>query len=308
MEKDYQIIDSKFEEFIYPYADVERLYTGTRYGEGPVYFGDRQYFVWSDIPNDRLLCWDERTGAVRVYRQPNNGNGLTNNGNGNTRDRQGRLITCEQGARRVIREEWDGKITILADKYEGKRINSPNDVVVKSDDTVWFTDPAYGIVDDYDGNVAESELGNDYVFRCDPQTGSLEVVADDLEKPNGLAFSPDEKILYISDTSGFGGEGAHHIKAYDVVDGKKLTNGRVVAVTDVGIPDGFRLDIEGFIWSSAGDGVHCFSPEGALLGKIRIPEVVSNVTFGGIKKNRLFMTGVTSLYSVFLCRRGLQWP
>lgn len=298
----YKIINPKFEQFILNNVHIEKLFTGTRWAEGPVYFGDAGCLLWSDIPNNRIMRWSEETG-VTVYRQP------SNYSNGHTRDRQGRLVSCEHGARRVTRTEWDGTITVLADNYQGKKLNSPNDVVVKSDDSVWFSDPPYGIMGDYEGHKSESELGHNYVFRWDPQSGELEIVADDFDKPNGLAFSPDEKILYIADTgASHDPNGPRHIRAFDVVDGKKLANSRVFAEIDTGLSDGFRLDTEGYIWTSAGDGVHCFSPQGELMGKILIPEVISNCTFGGVKKNRLFMTATTSLYAVYLNRRGAQTP
>jgi len=258
--------------------------------------------VWSDIPNNRMLKWTAG-GGVTEFRKP------SNYANGHTRDREGRLVSCEHGARRVTRTEWDGSITVLADKYKGKRLNSPNDVVVKSDGTVWFTDPPYGILSDYEGHKGESEIGACHVYRFDPKTGKLTIAADDFDKPNGLAFSPDEKILYIADTgASHDPEGPRHIRAFKVGKDGKLTGGKVFAVCDSGLFDGFRCDEDGNIWSSAGDGVHCFSPKGELLGKIRVPEVVSNVTFGGPKKNRLFITATTSLYAIYLNRRGVQWP
>lgn len=302
LETHYQINDPQFKNFIIPNAQLEQLYTGTRWAEGPVYFGDGQFLIWSDIPNNRMMRWTADTG-VGVFRQP------SNYSNGNTRDRQGRLVTCEHGMRRVTRTDWNGKITVLADNYQGKRLNSPNDVVVKSDGSVWFTDPPYGILSDYEGEQAESEQEANYVFRWDAQSGELGVVAGDFVKPNGLAFSPDETTLYISDTGlSHDSEGPHHIRAFDVVDGVRLKNGRLFAETDSGVPDGFRIDTEGNLWTSAEDGIHCFSPQGELLGKIFIPEVVSNCTFGGIKKNRLFITATTSLYAIYLNRRGAQMP
>jgi gluconolactonase len=249
-----------------------------------------------------ILQWAEGLG-VRVYRHP------SNNSNGHTRDRQGRLVSCEHGARRVTRTEHDGSITVLADRYKGKRLNSPNDVVVKSDGSVWFTDPPYGIMSDYEGHKAKSEIGACNVYRIDPKSGDLAVVADDFNKPNGIAFSPDEQILYIADTGGsHDPDGEHHIRAFDVVGGKKLRNGWVFAEISPGMADGFRIDTDGNIWTSAGDGVHCFSPKGELLGKIRVPEAVSNVCFGGPKRNRLFITATTSLYAVYVGQVGAQRP
>jgi gluconolactonase len=249
-----------------------------------------------------MLKWTPG-GGVTEFRRP------SNYANGHTRDREGRLVSCEHGARRVTRTEWDGSVTVLADKYRGKRLNSPNDVVVKSDGSIWFTDPPYGILSDYEGHKGESEIGACHVYRIDPKSGKVEIVADDFDKPNGLAFSPNEKILYIADTgASHDPEGPRHIRAFKVGKDGKLSGGKVFAVCDSGLFDGFRLDEDGNIWSSAADGVHCFSPKGELLGKIKVPEVVSNVTFGGPKKNRLFITATTSLYAITLNRRGVQWP
>lgn len=300
--EDYVIVHPGFRSFILRNAHVERLHTGSRWCEGPVYFGDADTLLWSDIPNNRMLRWTE-TGGVSEFRKP------SNYANGHTRDRQGRLVSCEHGTRRVTRTEHDGRITVLADSYQGKRLNSPNDVVVKSDSSIWFTDPSYGILSDYEGHAAESELGRCYVFRLDPDSGELRIVADDFEKPNGLAFSPDESLLYISDT-GVSHKPDHprHIRAFEVQDGGVLAKGRVFTDIDVGVSDGFRLDTDGNVWTSAGDGVHCYAPSGELMGKVLVPEVVSNCTFGGPKKNRLFITATTSLYSVYLTRRGAQTP
>lgn len=301
-ESSYEFIDERFRYCVLPNAWVDTLYTGTRWAEGPVYFADGDYLLWSDIPNNRMLRWTE-SGGVSVFRQP------SNYVNGNTRDRQGRLVSCEQGGRRITRTEYDGRITVLADSYQGKRLNSPNDVIVKSDDTVWFTDPPYGILSDHEGYKAESELGACYVFRFDPRSGKLDIVADDFAKPNGLAFSLDEKILYVADTGlSHDPNGPHHIRALDVSDGGSLGNSRLFADISPGAPDGFRVDTDGNIWTSAGDGVHCYSAAGELLGKIHIPEVVANVTFGGPRKNRLFIAGTTSLYAVYLACNGVQTP
>ncbi len=298
----YDIITPAFRNLVLANAQVETLFTGTRWGEGPVWFGDVGCLLWSDIPNNRMLRWVEGVG-VSIFRQPSNFS------NGNTRDLQGRLVTCEHGARRVSRTEYDGRITVIADSYKGKRLNSPNDVVVKSDGTIWFTDPPYGILTDYEGGRAESELGANNVFRFDPRTGDLAVVADDFVKPNGLAFSPDETILYVSDTAqSHDPKGVHHIRALAVKDGSRLATGKVFVEVSPGMSDGFRLDEHGNVWTSAGDGVHCYSPSGELLGKVRIPEVVANVTFGGPRKNRLFVAGATSLYSIYLACRGIQTP
>ena len=298
----YEIIDRRFSDLIDPVAFLETLHTGNRWAEGPVWFADLRCLVWSDIPNDRMLRWDEETGAVSLFRA-----GIANP-NGNTRDAQGRLITCMQGERRVVRTEWDGSLTVLADAYEGRRLNSPNDVVVKSDGSVWFTDPNYGIISDYVGRKADQEQEGCHVYRLDPASGELTVVADDFSMPNGLAFSPDESRLYVSD-SGFltDPRAPHHLRVFDVENGR-LFRSRVFADVDPGIPDGFRVDALGHLWVSAWDGVQCFSPDGTLLGKIRVPEVVANVAFGGPRNNRLFITATTSVYAVFLNTRGLRYP
>jgi gluconolactonase len=298
MSGDFEVVDERFRFMILGNAWVEKLHGGMLWAEGPVWSADGNYLLWSDIPNNVILQWAEGLG-VRVYRHP------SNNSNGHTRDRQGRLVSCEHGARRVTRTEHDGSITVLADRYKGKRLNSPNDVVVKSDGSVWFTDPPYGIMSDYEGHKAKSEIGACNVYRIDPKSGDLSVVADDFNKPNGIAFSPDEQTLYVADTGGsHDPNGEHHIRAFDVVGGKRLRNGRVFAEISPGLADGFRLDTDGNVWTSAGDGVHCFSPKGVLLGKVRVPEVVSNVCFGGPKRNRLFMTASQSLYAVYVATRG----
>lgn len=300
LSESFKVIDPRFAEYVMGNVHVEKLYTGCRWSEGPVYFGDGRFLLWSDIPNNRIMRWDETDGSVSVFRQP------SNNSNGHTRDRQGRLVGCEHGGRRVTRTEPDGTITVLADNYQGKRLNSPNDVVVKSDGSIWFTDPPYGILSEYEGDQAESEIGASYVYRIDGGDGALTVVADDFDKPNGLAFSPDESILYIADTgASHDPDGPRHIRALDVSsDGAHLSNSRLFATCDVGLFDGFRCDTDGNVWSSAGDGVHCYLPDGTLIGKILVPEVVANVVFGGVKKNRLFICGTTSIYSVYLNRRG----
>lgn len=300
---DFEIIDKRFKKYAIPNAWVEKIHTGARWAEGPVYFADGRYLVWSDIPNNRMLRWTEETEQVSVFRAP------SNYSNGNTRDREGRLVSCEHGLRRVTRTEHDGKIAVLADNYRGKRLNSPNDVVVKADGTVWFTDPTYGILTDYEGYQADSELGACNVFCCDPRDGTLRVIADDFVKPNGLAFSVDESVLYVADSGRtHDADAPHHIRAFRVSDGNEISGGEIFAQIDPGIPDGFRLDVDGNLWVSAADGVQCFSSRGELLGRIRIPEVVANLTFGGPKKNRLFITATTSLYSVFVGTNGVQTP
>jgi gluconolactonase len=298
----FEVIDPRFRMMTLGNAWVEKLAGGCLWAEGPVWFAEGEYLLWSDIPNNRMLQWAEGMG-MRTYRHP------ANNSNGNTRDREGRLVSCEHGARRVTRTEHDGTIAVLAERYQGKRLNSPNDVVVKSDGSVWFTDPPYGIMSDYEGHKAASELGKCYVFRIDPHSGELAVVADDFDKPNGLAFSPDESLLYIADTGGsHTPNGPRHIRRFSVGTGGKLAGGEVFATCTAGLFDGFRLDTDGNLWSSAGDGVHCFAPDGAMLGKIKVPEVVANVCFGGAKRNRLFICGTTSLYAVYVAQTGAQRP
>jgi gluconolactonase len=303
MESPFEIIDERFRRLRVPAALLDKLYTGARFTEGPVYFGDHRCLIFSDVPSSRMLRWDETTGNVTVFRTD------SNYSNGNTRDREGRLVTCEHATRRVTRTELDGSITVVVDRWQGKRLNSPNDVVVKSDGTIWFTDPVYGISSYFEGGRAESEIGACNVFRFDPRDGSLSVVVDDFSRPNGLAFSPDESVLYIVD-SGIAPDpnGPHHIRAFDVSDGKTLKNGGVLAEVAPGVPDGFRVDVEGNIWCTAGDGVHCFTPRGDLIGKIKVPEVCGNVVFGGPHRNRLFICGHTSIYAVFVNVCGAQTP
>lgn len=296
----FEAIDPSFNDCFVGHARVERLWTGARWSEGPVWNAAGRYLVWSDIPNNRMMRFDETDGSVSVFRQP------SNNSNGNTVDRQGRLVTCEHLARRVTRTEFDGSITVIADSFEGKRLNSPNDVVVKSDGSIWFTDPTYGILMDYEGDRADSEIGACHVYRVDP-SGKITQVTDDYVKPNGLAFSPDESRLYIADTGVTHTPGGPaHIRVHDVQDDGSLTGGDVFAECTVGLFDGFRLDRDGRIWSSAADGVHCIAPDGTLIGKILIPELVGNVCFGGPKLNRLFICGTTSLYSAYLNVNGVS--
>jgi gluconolactonase len=274
-------------------AWTERLFTGGRWLEGPTYFPAGRYLVFSDIPNDRLLRWDETSNVVSVFRSP------ARFANGHTRDRLGRLVSCEQGSRRVVRTEADGTLQVLADAYENRRLNSPNDIVERSDGSLWFTDPSYGIDSDYEGHRAPSEQRGCFVYRLDPATGRLTVVADDLVRPNGLAFSEDETTLYIADTH------EKHIRAFDVTD-DGLTGGDVLCTCQAGSFDGLRLDDEGRIWAAAHDGVHCISPEGELLGRLLLPEVVSNLTFGGSQRNLLFITASSTLYALRVNFRGLR--
>jgi gluconolactonase len=294
-----QSLDPRFEKYKLGSAAVERLWTGARWAEGPVYFGDGRFLLFSDIPNNRILRWNEDTGAVSVFRQP------SNNANGHTRDRQGRLISCEHDARRVVRTEYDGSITVLADSYRGKPLNAPNDVVVTSDDAIWFTDPGYGILWEYEGHHATPEIPN-AVYRIDPRTGALELKIDDFDRPNGLCFSPDEKRLYVVDSGS-----PKHIRACDVVDGK-LVNSSVFADMKPGTSDGIRVDRDGNLWASAAwggagyDGVHIFAPDGDRIGMIHLPEGCANLCFGGRKKNRLFMAASMSLYSLYVDAIGAR--
>lgn len=297
----YESFDSKFRSLVNQTARVEKLYEGCRWAEGPAYFPAGRYLIWSDIPNNRMLRYDENDGHVSIFRAP------SYHSNGNTVDRTGRLVSCEHASRRVTRTNYDGTITILAEFHKGKRFNSPNDVVVKSDGSVWFTDPTYGIDSDYEGGRAESEIGGSHIYRIDPHSGVISCVADDFIKPNGLAFSPDESRLYISDTGRTHGDHhPAHIRIFDVASNGSLKNGRVFADCSKGIFDGFRVDEAGRLWSSAEDGVHCLDAEGTLIGKIHVPETVANVCFGGLHRNRLYICGTTSLYSTYLFDNGTR--
>jgi len=294
-------LDPRFKKYHLMQSSVERLFTGARWSEGPVWFGDQRCLIWSDIPNNRMLRWDEETGAVGVFRKP------SNNANGNTRDRQGRLVTCEHLSRRVTRTEIDGAITVICDRFEGKRLNSPNDIVVKSDGSIWFTDPHFGIIGNYEGEVAPSELPMN-VYRVDGKSGAVTVVADGIKAPNGLAFSPDEKKLYIVASR----DEPRKILAYDVSgDGSKLANGKVlIDAGPQGTPDGFRVDVDGNLWCGWGmtpelDGVRVFSSQGEPIGHISLPERCANVCFGGRLRNRLFMAASHSLYSLYVNTQGV---
>ncbi len=299
-------IDPRFEKYRQGNAAVERLWTGARWAEGPAWFGDGRFLLFSDIPNNRILRWTEEIGEVSVFRSP------SNYANGHTRDRQGRLISCEHDSRRVTRTEPDGSITVLMDRYQGKRLNAPNDVVVHSNGTLWFTDPGYGILSDYEGHIDTFELPPN-VYRLDPATGEATVVASEMARPNGLCFSPDEKHLYIVDTGQPAGK-PKPIYVFDVVEGRKLTNGRLFCDMGKGNSDGIRCDVDGNLWAAAGwggkdyDGVHVFAPDGKLIGQIRLPETCANLCFGGAKHNRLFMAASQSLYALYVNTRGAQVP
>lgn len=296
----FEVIDPRFRKLALPYVHVEKLYTGCRWAEGPAWFAAGRYLIWSDIPNDRVLRFDETDGSVSVFRQP------AMYSNGHTVDLQGRLVSCEHLTRCVSRTEVNGERTVLAERYQGKRLNSPNDVVVKSDGSIWFTDPSYGIDSDYEGEASTSEIGANNVYRIDQAGGSVSIVASDFAQPNGLAFSPDESLLYVADTGlTHSADGPHHVRRFRVAaDGRSVSGGEVFATCAVGLHDGFRVDVRGNLWLSAGDGVHCIAADGSLLGKILIPESVANVCFGGPKLNRLFICATTSLYAVFLNTRA----
>jgi len=292
--------DDRFLGLAYPNVHVEKLYEQCRWAEGPVYFAAGRYLLWSDIPNDRVLRWDETNGVVSIFRHPC---GYTN---GHAIDREGRLVSCEHGRRCVSRTEHDGSRTMLADRFHGRRLNSPNDVVVKSDGSIWFTDPSYGIESEYEGHVGDREIDGCHIYRIDPQSGDINSVATDFERPNGLAFSPDERSLYIVD-SGFshGADKPRHIRVFNVADdGSTLSDGKVLVSCQTGIFDGLRIDEAGNLWVGAGDGVHCYAPDGSALGRICLPEAVANVCFGGAKRNRLFICATRSLYAVYLNVQG----
>ena len=299
------VVDPAFERYRLPLAKVERIAHGMRWAEGPVWLGDSRTLVWSDVPGNTMYRWTEDAasdgGVVSTFRKP------SNNGNGNTRDRQGRIITCEHLTRRVTRTEYDGRITVLADSYQGKRFNSPNDVVVKSDGSIWFTDPFFGITGYYEGEKAAQELPTN-VYRIAPD-GTLSVAAEGINQPNGLAFSPDEKLLYIVESRSV----PRRILAYDVSDQQTLSNGRVFIDAGPGTPDGFRVDVDGNLWCGWGmgqaglDGVHVFNPQGKLIGRIDLPERCANLCFGGVHRNRLFMAASTSVYSLYVNTQGVAY-
>lgn len=298
----YEYVDKIFYDLTVPTVELEVLFDGCRWAEGPVWFNDGGYLVWSDIPNNRLLRWVPDIG-VSVFRTP------SNYINGNTRDRQGRLVSCSHGARAVLRTEPDGSITVLADRYKGKRLNSPNDVVVKSDGTIWFTDPTYGILSDYEGYKSDPEQDGCYVYCLDPASGDLRVVIDDFKKPNGLAFSPDESILYVAESgSSHDPDCPSHIRQFEVTGQNTVRAGKVFAEIDTGLPDGFRVDVQGNVWTSAGHNVNCYNRAGALVGRIKLDNAVSNVTFGGPRRNQLFITCTRKLYSIFVGVSGVQRP
>ncbi|MBI1394511.1 MAG: SMP-30/gluconolactonase/LRE family protein [Betaproteobacteria bacterium] len=295
------ILDQSFAKYRLNLTRVERIAHGFRWCEGPVWFGDGRFLLWSDIPNNRIMKWEEETGAVSVFRKP------SGHANGNTRDRQGRLVTCEHSGRRISRTEYDGTITTVADAFEGRRLNSPNDVVVKSDGSIWFTDPPFGLLGYYEGYVAEQELPMN-VYRVDGTTGEMTVVVEGIERPNGLCFSPDESIFYLIES----GTTPRHLWAYDVTDGgRRVTNRRLLVDAGPGAMDGMRCDVDGNIWMGWGmgdaslDGVNVYNPDGRLIGRIDLPERCANLCFGGTHRNRLFMASSQSVYSLFVNTQGV---
>ncbi|EDY39563.1 gluconolactonase [Cyanobium sp. PCC 7001] len=303
-----EVIAPAFQKYVLPNAAVERIHTGARWTEGPVWFGDGRYLLWSDIPNNRILRWCEDTESVSVFRSP------SDYANGHSRDRQGRLISCEHASRRLTRTEHDGSLTVLIDHFQGRRLNAPNDVVVHPADHIWFSDPGYGILVNYEGGRAPFELPAN-VYRLDPDTGEASVVADDIEKPNGLCFSPDFLQLYITDTGASHKPGhPRRILVYDVIDGSRLADGRVFCDMGPAMADGLTCDLDGNVWASSGwadpslDGVAVFSAGGELIGRIHLPEVASNLCFGGRRRNRLFITAGQSVYALYVEAQGLPFP
>jgi len=297
-----QVLDQSFARYRLNLAAVERIAEGFRWSEGPVWFGDGRYLLWSDIPNNRIMKWEEETGAVSVFRKP------SNFANGNTRDRQGRLVTCEHGTRRVTRTEYDGTISVIADRYQGKPLNSPNDVVVKSDGSIWFTDPPFGLLGYYEGYLAKQELPMN-VYRGDAVSGEISVVEGEVNRPNGLCFSPDESRLYLVES----GSAPRNVYAYDIVDsGRRLANRRKLIDVGAGTPDGMRCDVEGNLWMGWGmgdaalDGVNVYNADGRLIGRVNLPERCANLCFGGVHRNRLFMAAAKSVYSLYVNTQGAR--
>ncbi len=294
--------DPRFDRLVPPDARLERLAGGATWAEGPVYLPEAGAVVWSDVRGNVVRRWTGSDGVRDLYRP-------SDFANGHTLDHDGRILACEHGRRRVSRYERDGSRTTIVDRFEGRRLNSPNDLVVASDGAVWFTDPPYGILDDSEGHAAESELGGCFVFRLDRGTGELAIATDVLVHPNGLAFSPDERTLYVSDTSAARISGGnHHIVAFDVVDGRHLAAPRIFAVIDPGLSDGLRVDVDGNVWTSAGDGIHVLDPRGAEVGRFLLPETVSNCTFGGADGRRLFITATSTLWAIDVGIQGAATP
>ena len=294
-----EILDQSFDRYRVKLASVERIAHGFRWSEGPVWFGDGRYLLWSDIPNNRIMKWEEETGAVSVFRKP------SNHANGNTRDRQGRLVTCEHLGR-VTRTEYDGSITVIADSFQGQPLSSPNDVVVRSDGSIWFTDPPFGLLSWYEGRVAKQDLPMN-VYRVDP-SGEMTVVEGEVNRPNGLCFSPDESRLYLVES----GASPRNVYVYDVVDGgRRLANRRKFIDVGAGTPDGMRCDVDGNLWMGWGmgdasvDGVNVYNPDGRPIGRIHLPERCANLCFGGLHRNRLFMAASKSVYALYVNAQGV---
>lgn len=295
-----EIYDDRMRVLVPPNAELRKIADGAVWSEGPVYFHEDDSVVWSDAHGDRLLRWSAEAG-VSVLRDPSHYQ------SGNYRDREGRLVSCSAGDRAIIRREHNGQWITLVDRYQGKRLNSPNDLVVKRDGTIWFTDPPYGLTQPNQGYGGDEEQAGSFVYRFDPATGEIDAVITEMERPNGLAFSPDESLLYVSDTSEFDyPQGHHYIRAYDVVDGRWARNGRVFIQVEPGQPDGFRVDESGNLFTTSEDSVQVFAPDKTRLGKIRTPGTCANLTFGGQDRNRLFIAAGSSLYAIDLYTRGVQ--
>ena len=295
--------DTRFERLVPATSILQRLADGFLWAEGPVWLPDENALLWSDIPNNRVMRWSAADGAVNEEYRP------SDFANGHTLDHDGTVLACHHGTRQIARYARDGLRSTIVDRYQGRRFNSPNDIVVASDGAIWFTDPPYGIISDREGHTADSELDACYVFRLDRRTGELTIVSDHMIDPNGLAFSPDERTLYVADTSsGRIENGHHHILAFDVVDGRSLTNARVFKVIEPGVPDGFRVDVDGNIWTSAGDGIHVLAPDATELGRILLPEPAANCTFGGPNGRTLFITATSTLWSLEVGVRGAVTP
>jgi gluconolactonase len=296
---DFQIFDPRFQTILRPDSRLEQLTTGCTWSEGPAYFVHDDSVIWSDIPGNRLMRWSRQDGLT-VFLEP------AHFQNGHTLDLEGRLLACSHGQRAVLRLEADGLWTVLVSHYQGKKLNSPNDIVVKSDGTIWFSDPSYGLIQPHEGYGGTQEQDGCYVYRFDPRTLEITAVITDMEKPNGLAFSPDEKILYVTDTSKtHDPNGFHHLRAYDLLENRLCGNGRVFAVIAPGLPDGFRLDTQGWLYISSEDSVQVYAPDGTPLGKIFVPEPIGNLTFGGFEKDQLYIAATSSLYTITLATRGL---
>ncbi|GAB4556403.1 MAG: SMP-30/gluconolactonase/LRE family protein [Pleurocapsa sp.] len=302
MSKAFKIYGDRLKNLLCPDSRLQKLTDGAIHGEGPVYFYEDDSVIWSDAHDNRLLRWNPTEGN-QVIREPSHYQ------SGNYRDLQGRLVSCSQGQRAIIRREDDGEWRVLVDRYQGKRLNSPNDLVVKSDGTIWFSDPTFGLTHENQGYGGEQEQAGDFVYRFDPKTGEIDAIIKEMAKPNGLAFSPDESLLYVSDTSAVEHPQQHHyIRVYQVVENRYVKEGKVFANIEPGEPDGFRVDIHGNIFTSSADSVQVYAPDGTRLGKIFVPELCTNLTFGGKDKNILFITAKTSLYAIALNTKGVQQP